>query len=102
MIHVLAEITLVPGAREAFVEEFHRLTPLVRAEEGCIEYQGALEVPTGLAAQLPVRDDVFTVVEKWADEATLAAHLVAPHMDEHRTRVRDLTTGTTIRVLRSI
>ncbi len=102
MLHVLAEIRLRPGARDAFVAEFRRLTPLVLAEDGCLEYQGALEAPTGLAAQAPVRADVLTVVEKWRDEAALAAHLAAPHMAEHRARVAGLTDGTTIRVLRSI
>ena len=102
MIHVVAEIALAPGARARFVEEFRRLTPLVRAEDGCVEYDGALEFATGLAPQAPVRDDVLTVVEKWRDEAALAAHLTAPHMAEHRARSRDLVTGVTIRVLRSI
>ena len=102
LVHVIAEIGLAPGARDAFVAEFHRLTPLVRAEDGCIEYQGALEVRTALAAQAPVRDDVFTVIEKWSSEAALAAHLAAPHMSDHRARARGLTTGVTIRVLRPI
>ena len=102
MLHVLAEIRLRPGARDAFVAEFRRLTPLVLAEDGCLEYAGALEVPTALAAQAAVRDDVFTVVEKWRDEAALAAHLAAPHMDDHRARARDLAAGVTIRVLRGI
>jgi quinol monooxygenase YgiN len=102
VLHVLAEIRLRPGARDAFVAEFRRLTPLVLAEDGCLEYAGALEVPTALAAQAPVRDDVFTVVEKWRDEAALAAHLAAPHMDEHRAAARELAAGTTIRVLRGI
>lgn len=102
MIHVIAEIRLRPGARDAFVAEFQRLTPLVRAEDGCLEYQGALEVPTGIAAQAAPRDDVLTVVEKWRDEASLAAHLDAPHMHDHRERSRDLAAGVTVRVLRSV
>ncbi|MGZ8378656.1 MAG: putative quinol monooxygenase [Gemmatirosa sp.] len=102
MIHVIAEISLRPGARDAFVAEFQRLTPLVRAEDGCLEYQGALEIRTGLTAQAPVRDDVLTVVEKWRDEAALAAHLDAPHMHDHRERSRDLASGVTVRVLRSV
>ena len=102
MIHVVAEIAIAPGARERFVAEFRRVTPLVRAEDGCLEYDGTLEFATGMAAQAPVRPDVLTVVEKWRDEAALAAHLEAPHMAEHRARGRDLVTGVTIRVLRSI
>lgn len=102
MIHVVAEIHLAPGARERFVEEFRRLTPLVRAEDGCVEYVGTLEVPTDIAAQAPPRDDVLTVIEKWRDEAALAAHLAAAHMEDHRARSRGLTTRVIVRVLREI
>jgi quinol monooxygenase YgiN/dTDP-4-dehydrorhamnose 3,5-epimerase-like enzyme len=100
VIHVLATIHLAPGARERFLEEFAQLVPLVRAEEGCIEYGAAVEEQTAIAAQAPVRADEVTVIEKWASEAALAAHLDAPHMHTHRERVRGLTTGTTIRILR--
>ncbi len=34
MIHVIATIELNPGTREAFLEEFRKLVPLVRAEAG--------------------------------------------------------------------
>ncbi len=102
MIHVVAELHLAPGARERFVEEFRRLTPLVRAEDGCIEYTGTLEIRSAIAAQAPPRDDVLTVIEKWRDEASLAAHLAAPHMDDHRARSRGLTTRVVIRVLNEV
>ncbi len=102
VIHVLAEITLAPGARDAFVVEFARLTPLVRVEDGCIEYQGAVEIPTAIAKQAAVRPEIFTVIEKWRDEPALAAHLVAPHMDAHRANAAGLSTGTIIRILASI
>lgn len=100
MIHVIATIELAPGAREAFVDEFRRLAPLVRAEDGCIEYSGAVDAQTSIAAGAPVRDDAFTVIEKWESEPALAAHLDAEHMHVHRDRVRGLATKTIIRVLR--
>lgn len=102
MIHVVAELHLHPGARDAFVAEFRRLTPLVRAEAGCLEYAGTLELPTGLSAQAPVREDVLVVVEKWASREALAAHLDAPHMAQHRARSRDLVREAVIRVSREI
>ena len=46
MIHVLATIEVTPGQRAAFLEQFHWVVPLVRAEEGCIEYGAAIDVPT--------------------------------------------------------
>ncbi|MGI9090674.1 MAG: putative quinol monooxygenase [Gemmatimonadaceae bacterium] len=102
MIHVIATIELAPGGREAFADEFRRLAPLVRAEDGCIEYSGAVDIRTSIAAQAAVRDDSFTVIERWDSEPALAAHLDAVHMHDHRERVRDLATKTIIHVLRPV
>jgi quinol monooxygenase YgiN len=99
MIHVLATIELRPGARDAFLADFARLAPEVHAEDGCLEYGAGVDLPSGLALQGPVRDDVITVVEKWASLAALEAHLAAPHMDAHRARVRDLVVRTTLQIL---
>jgi len=102
MIHVIAELHLVPNARDEFVAALRALEPVVRAEAGCIEYRGALEVPTGIDGQAHVRDDVVTVIEKWEDEQALAVHLAAPHMREWGARVGALMTGRTLRVLRDV
>ncbi len=99
MIHVLATIELVPGKREEFLAEFHRLMPLVHAEEGCVEYGPAVDLASGLSAQLPVRPEVVMVIEKWANLPALQAHLAAPHMAEYRQRVKDLVRGTQLQVL---
>jgi quinol monooxygenase YgiN len=99
VIHVVAEISLVAGGRARFLEEFGRLVPMVRAEAGCVEYAGATDLPSGLAAVAPARADVVTVIEKWSDLAALEAHLEAPHMERHRERVRALVRDVMIRVL---
>jgi quinol monooxygenase YgiN len=99
MLHVLATITLQPGAREQFLSEFLAIVPEVRAEDGCVEYGAAVDRPTGLAAQPPVRDDVVVVVEKWRDLPALQAHLAAPHMTAYRERVKDLVTTVELQVL---
>ena len=99
MVHVIATIELNPGVRRRFLEEFARIAPLVRAEEGCLEYGPAVDLPTGLAAQPPLRDDVVVVVEKWRDLPALEAHLAAPHMTDYRTRVKSLVVATTLHVL---
>ncbi len=101
MIHVLAEIRTHPGSRDAFVADLRGLEPLVRAEVGCIEYAGAVDVVTAIAAAAPVRDDVVMVIEKWTDEAALAAHLDAPHMHAHRSRVKGFVDSVAIHVLKS-
>ena len=99
MIHVLATITLQPGTRDRFLEHFARLEPLVRAEDGCLEYGAAIDVQSGLGAQTPLRPDAVVVVEKWADVAALTAHLAAPHMDAYRTAVTAMVMGMDLQVL---
>ncbi len=104
MIHVIAELALTPAeaAKTAFLDQFRWLEPLVRAEEGCLEYRGALEIPTGISAQTPARGDVLIVIEKWSSEAALVSHLEAPHMAEFGRRTAGLMTGRTIRIARDI
>jgi quinol monooxygenase YgiN len=99
MIHVIATIELAPGRREAFLSEFRRLVPQVRAESGCLEYGATIDVQTGIAAQPPVREDVVTVVEKWETLEALQQHLVAPHMQEYRAKVKDMVRKIELRVL---
>ncbi|TWT36048.1 putative quinol monooxygenase YgiN [Posidoniimonas corsicana] len=100
MIHVVATITLKPGVRAGFLEAFARLTPLVRAEEGCIEYGATVDEPTGMDVQQLAGEDAVVVVEKWASTAALEAHLAAPHMDAYRQETADMTTGVTLLVLK--
>jgi quinol monooxygenase YgiN len=99
MIHVIATAELKPGKREQFLAEFHRVVPLVRGEAGCLEYGPAVDLPTGLPAQLPIRDDVVVIVEKWESLEALQAHLTAPHMAEYRSRVKDLVDKVQLQVL---
>ena len=99
MIHVVATIQLTAGQRDNFLEHFHRLVPLVHAEEGCIEYGPTVDLETDISAQGPARPDVVTVMEKWESLEALQAHLVAPHMLEYREGVKDLVQETIIQVL---
>ena len=101
MLHVIARIETVPGARPRLVEAFRELEPLVRAEAGCLEYAAAVDADTALAAQTRAGDDVLHVVERWTSEAALAAHLAAPHMRAHRERVAPLVAHTAVYVLRA-
>jgi quinol monooxygenase YgiN len=102
MVHVVATIELHSGAKGPFLGEFQQIVPTVRAEDGCLEYGAAVDVPTGLTVQGPVRDHVVVVVEKWRDLPALEAHLVAPHMTAYRTRVKELVIRTTLQVLEPV
>jgi quinol monooxygenase YgiN len=102
MIHVIATIRVNPGAREAFLQEFLRLTPLVRAEDGCLEYGATVDVPGASAIQQLAGDDAVIVVEKWASVAALHAHSQAPHMADYRVRVKDYVKGVTLLVTQPV
>jgi quinol monooxygenase YgiN len=102
MIHVIATIELAPGVRETYLEEFRKLVPLVRAEPGCLEYGPTVDLPSGLAAQLPPRDQVVTVVEKWDTLAALYAHASAPHILAWRERVKDMVKKVRLAVLQPV
>jgi quinol monooxygenase YgiN len=99
MIAVIATIELAEGRKEDFLREFRLVVPKVLAETGCIEYQPMLEMPTALGAASAARDNVVVVIEKWQNVATLEAHLMAPHMQEYRKRVKDWVVRVGLQVL---
>jgi quinol monooxygenase YgiN len=99
MIFVIATIEVKPGKREAFLAEFHKNMPNVRAEHGCIEYGPTVDLKTDIKAQVPLRENAVTVVEKWESLPALHAHLAAPHMATYRERVKDYVAGVALQVL---
>ena len=99
MIHVIATVEVRPGQREAFLAEFHRVMPFVQAEAGCLEYGPTIDVAAALGVQVPMRDNVVTIVEKWESLDALHAHLTASHMGEYRQRVKDLVVSVKLQVL---
>jgi len=96
MVHVIAEIEVRPGSRDAFLTEFRRVVPIVRDEDGCIEYGPAVDLASD--ASQPPRENIVTVIEKWSSEAALKAHLHAPHMEEYRKRAAAMIASVAIRV----
>jgi quinol monooxygenase YgiN len=99
MIYVIATIEVVEGRRDEFLKEFHCIVPVVRQEQGCLEYGPAVDVPTAIAAQGPPRPHTVIVIEKWHNLDSLQAHLAAPHMAEYRERVRELVIAVDLQVL---
>ena len=96
MIHVVAIITTRPGQREAVLSEFRAILPAVHAEEGCIEYGPAIDVPGTDDSFGP---DSFVVIEKWSGTDALAAHAQAPHMLAYGRKVADMLASRAIHVL---
>ena len=102
MLSVIAEIEIVDGKRDEFLDEFRKVVPLVLAEDGCVEYGPTLDAVTDIAAQIPRRDNIVTIVEKWESVEALKAHLVAPHMAEYRLRVKAFVVGSVLRILDAV
>jgi quinol monooxygenase YgiN len=102
MIRVLATIELAEGRRDDFLAQFGEIVPLVLEEQGCLEYGPMVDVPTSIGAQAGIRENVVAVVEKWESIEALEAHLVAPHMIEYRKKVKDMVTGTELRILKPV
>ena len=99
MIHVLAIITAHPGMRERILEAYRGNVEAVRAEEGCLAYEAAIDVdgmPSAFAAFGP---DTFVVVERWASLEALRAHGAAPHMKAYASQVQPFTASRAIHVL---
>jgi quinol monooxygenase YgiN len=98
MIHVIAFITCHPGQRESVLAAMRENVPLVRAEDGCVEYQPVVDAP-GLPFAAPAGPDTVVVVEKWRDAAALAAHAAAPHMKAYGARTKAWVAERRIHVL---
>ena len=99
MIHVIATVDLAPGTREKFLSEFRNVIPAVRAEAGCIEYGSAVDADTDIPIQFRIGADKVVVIEKWESVASLKAHVVAPHMQTYRAKVKDFVKGMELRIL---
>lgn len=99
MICVIATIQVAEGRRDDFLAEFRKIVPLVREETGCVEYMPMVDVTTGIDAQEEPAESVVTIVEKWESVEALETHLMASHMLDYRKRVKELVTGTELRVL---
>ncbi|HOD35974.1 MAG TPA: putative quinol monooxygenase [Syntrophales bacterium] len=102
MIHVLATVEVAPGRREDFLREFRKVVSDVRREKGCIDYGPAVDIATGIPVQIPLRDNVVVIVERWENLDALKAHLVAPHMKTYRAAVKDLVKGMQVQVLQPV
>ncbi|MEV7520297.1 putative quinol monooxygenase [Streptomyces sp. NPDC091371] len=72
-VQLVILISTLPGRGREQVAAFERLAPIVRAEEGCLQYD---------MHQVSGEPDRFVLVERWASQQALAAHDATPHMIE--------------------
>lgn len=99
MINVIATFTLSPGKRNAFLREFHRVVPLVHREDGCVYYQPAVDVDSGIDIQPALREHTVTIIEKWENLLALRAHLEAEHMAEFFEIAKPMIDDLTVHVM---
>jgi quinol monooxygenase YgiN len=99
MIHVIATIELKPNSREAYLTVLQNNVPNVKAEAGCLAYEPALDIDSGLPAQGVVRENVVTLVEAWESLEHLVTHLKAPHMLSYRDAVTDYVENVSVHVM---
>ena len=71
MLIVLAKAQVGEGAMEPAMAAIAEMVAASNAEEGCIAYAFTQDV---------LQPQVLHIVEKWQDEAALAAHFATPHM----------------------
>ncbi len=102
MIHVIATIEIEPGKRSDFIKIFNSNVPHVKAENGCIEYGPAIDLQTDIAVQVPMRENVVTIVEKWESLNHLMAHIKAPHMTTYREKVKNIVKGASLQILQPV
>jgi quinol monooxygenase YgiN len=98
MITVIVTVSCQPGHKDDFLREFNAIVPEVRNEDGCIEYGPMVDTATDLENQHTDAHRV-TIVEKWESLPALKAHLVAPHMETYRPKVREYIGSSELRIL---
>jgi quinol monooxygenase YgiN len=102
MIHVIATIDLKPGCRDDFLQKLNENVPKVKAEEGCLAYEPAIDIDSGLPVQGEIRPEVVVLVEAWTDLDALHAHLKTSHMAAYREAVKNYVTNVSLQVLKPV
>jgi len=98
MVHVIATIRVNPGCMSQFLEIFKSNISIVLAETGAVEYQPTVDLDIGSPRQV-IEADTIVLIEKWRSLDALRNHLVTPHMLAYREKVKDLVSGTSLKVL---
>lgn len=99
MIHVLADVALVPGKRDAWLAAFNAIVPKVHAEDGCLAYEATFDADPPHPRATAIGPDAAVIVERWRDMDALIAHGSAPHMLEYREAIKDYVRSVSLRVL---
>lgn len=99
MVVVIATILTESGKRDEVLKHFGEVVPKVLQEEGCIEYVPIVDIQTMIPTQVEPNQDQVVMLEKWESTEALEQHLLAPHMLEFRTQVKDMIKTVSLQVL---
>lgn len=72
-VRLVILITTLPGRGREQIDAYERLAPIVRAEDGCLQYD---------LHQVSGDPDRFVLIEQWSSKSALTAHDATPHMIE--------------------
>jgi quinol monooxygenase YgiN len=98
MIHLVVTMLIKPEAMEKFLEAVARLRPLVLSETGCITYTYLREIQTGNPRQESFDPNRITLVECWATQTNLDAHLESTHMKAFSEEISDYRKSVSLRI----
>ncbi len=98
MIYVVVSVRVKTGKLPEFLQLFGSVASLAREEKGCIQYVAATDFDSGLPPQV-FDKDVVTILERWESMEALRHHLGAPHMAAYFEKEKDLTEGSSIKIL---
>jgi quinol monooxygenase YgiN len=102
MIHVIATIELRPNSRDQYLKILQNNVPNVKAEAGCLQYEPAVDIDSGLPFQQTIRENVVTIVEAWESLEHLIAHLKTPHMLSYRDAVTPYVSKVSVQVMQPV
>lgn len=88
MLTVIAEICVKPGRRRHVQEAIAALTPTVLQEAGCGQYQMLIDHPAQVPWKQHSPDSLF-MLEHWDSLRDLERHQQAPHMEAHRSAIKN-------------
>jgi len=98
MLTVVAEICVKPGCRQKVLDAFHKVIPTVLEEEGCHQYSPLVDHQAQVPWKHNSPDSIF-MLEQWETLRHLDQHQQMPHMEAHRTAIKDYVTDVKILVL---
>jgi quinol monooxygenase YgiN len=81
-VHVVSHVDTIGGEMGGGPDMVRRMAEASRKEAGCVRYD---------VLQSPVRLNHFTVVETWASQRALEAHLAAAHTKQYREAMQPVT-----------